>query len=48
MRELNHEYTEGYHDSYQGMDIMSTLGVLGTLRGYHEYIQGYYEYIKVS
>ena len=27
---------------------MSTLGVLGTLKGiYHEYIRGYHEYIKV-
>ena len=28
---LTNEYIDGYHNSYQGMDIMSTLGVPDTL-----------------
>ena len=47
IRQLYHEYIDIYHDSYQGMDIMSTLGVPGMFRGYHEYIPGYHEYIMV-
>ena len=47
VRELNQEYIHGYHDSHQGMDIMSTYGMLGTLRGYHEHNHGYHEYIKL-
>ena len=41
------KYIEGYHDSYHGMDTMSTLLVFGTLRRYNEYIWGYDDYIKV-
>ena len=37
----SYEYIEGYHDSYQGMEIMSKLGELSTLTGYHEYIGRY-------
>ena len=38
-----YEYVEGYHDSYQRMEIMSTLGEISTLTGYHEYIGKYHD-----
>ena len=39
----SYEYIEGHHDSYQGMEIMSILGELSTLTGYHEYIGRYHD-----